>query len=73
MGEWMTFPDVEKVIAERVGRFHCPKGRRLWTRPHTSPYSDLDTAVDKDDIAKLDDIYDMVPLWDCEYVTDDGF
>ena len=68
MGEWLTLPQAERIIARHVS----PKfqgGRKVRRR------SDRVVNYDPNDVANLDDLVGMdVPLWECEISqTDDGF
>lgn len=75
MGEWLAVPGVDEVIAERINRFHFGFwGRRMRRRPAHSRCSDLFVHIDERDIANLNDVTPLVPLWECEIpLTDDGF
>lgn len=73
MGEWLTVPGAEQVIAERIARFSIRRNgcRRAGRRYRYS----METLVyfDESDVADLADVSE-VPLWDCEMPwTDDGF
>ena len=81
MGEWMTFPGAEDVIAERTSRFgvitrYHSNGRRTKGNMricNLSGISGLAANIDWEDIANLADVGD-VPLWECEIpLSDDGF
>ena len=73
MGEWLSHPEAENIIAERISRF----GRwRVYRVTGVDRISGLASNFDKNDIATMADVAEA-PLWECEFSrfpsTDDGF
>ena len=76
MGEWLSHPWAENIIAERISRFgSIPRGRG-WRVTGVDKLSGLASNFDKNDIANMADVAEA-PLWECELPrfpsTDDGF
>lgn len=78
MGEFMSWPGAERMLAQRANRFFVSthkNGSFRERRCVRRQYSGFLVMVG-DDVAHLAEIEDMVPdVWDCEVIpsTDDGF
>ena len=74
MGEWLSHPEAENIIAERISRFRSFPNGRGWQYTGIDRISGLASNFDYNDIANLDDVAEA-PLWECELYpsTDDGF